>query len=457
MVKPDGATPELDLPAHGASILPSVTVDSYNVEIEDTEGFVGDRANKKAFWELVDKWRKLLQKDHDPLGTKASEKIGKQKLAELLADGEPQAAAVVMSALDDFAQELATIIRRYLRLKDWRKTECIVIGGGFSAGRLGRLAVARAELLLRAEGISLDLDIIRNDPNEAGLLGAAHLLPAWMLKGHNGLLAIDIGGTNFHAGIVKLGNRSAGLATMRVVKAERWRHGDEDVDRDAATRKLIKMLKQLLRWARRHGVELAPLVGVACPGLIEEDGSIERGGQNLPGNWESSRFNVPTVIRAGIPKIGKNETLVVMHNDAVVQGLSELPRMKNRKSWGVLTIGTGLGNARYTNRKPKWRQVMTMTKQGAAGLFEQQSDSSLVVVSVKGADAQIQDTGMVALRATILAPETLAPSSTELVVQMLPIDADKFATTVKDAAKSGAWKFPGDAKFVKWQEDRSKE
>ena len=43
---------------------------------------------------------------------------------------------------------------------------------------------------------------------------------------------------------------------------------------------------------------------------------------------------------------------VVMHNDAVVQGLSELPRMRGRKSWGALTIGTGLGNARYTNRKP---------------------------------------------------------------------------------------------------------
>jgi hypothetical protein len=39
-----------------------------------------------------------------------------------------------------------------------------------------------------------------------------------------------------------------------------------------------------------------------------------------------------------------------MHNDAVVQGLSELPRAKNRQHWGVLTIGTGLGNARFTNR-----------------------------------------------------------------------------------------------------------
>ena len=41
-----------------------------------------------------------------------------------------------------------------------------------------------------------------------------------------------------------------------------------------------------------------------------------------------------------------------MHNDAVVQGLSELPFMHDVKHWGVLTIGTGLGNARFTNRAP---------------------------------------------------------------------------------------------------------
>ena len=44
--------------------------------------------------------------------------------------------------------------------------------------------------------------------------------------------------------------------------------------------------------------------------------------------------------------------MVVMHNDAVVQGLSEAPFMQDVTRWGVLTIGTGLGNARFTNRAP---------------------------------------------------------------------------------------------------------
>ncbi len=85
--------------------------------------------------------------------------------------------------------------------------------------------------------------------------------------------------------------------------------------------------------------------------MIESDGSIEKGAQNLPGNWESSRFNLPAEIFEAIPEIGKHDTAVLMHNDGVVQGLSQIPFMQEYKRWGVLTIGTGLGNARFTNRE----------------------------------------------------------------------------------------------------------
>jgi hypothetical protein len=342
-----------ELPGHGAEVLPSVTVDSYNVEIEDEEGFIGDKASKGAFWDYVEKWRKPLKElGEDPFGDKTGEELGKKKLADVLANGDPEAASLVQSAIEDFAQQLAFVVRRFLRLKGWRDTECISVGGGFRASRVGELAVARAGLLLRAEDIEIDFVLIHNDPDEAGLIGAAHLLPAWMLKGHDGILALDIGGTNFRAGIVELNlGKSAELAKAKVVKSELWRHGDEEIDREGATKRLTEMLKDLIAWARKNKIELAPVIGVGCPGIIKDDGSIDRGGQNLPGNWESSRFNLPQVIREHISQIDKGETMVVMHNDAVVQGLSELPYMKDRRHWGILTIGTGLGNARFTNRK----------------------------------------------------------------------------------------------------------
>ncbi|AGK58237.1 hypothetical protein HYPDE_32823 [Hyphomicrobium denitrificans 1NES1] len=344
---------QAELPGHGADILPSVVVDSYNVEIEDEDGFIGDKASKGAFWQYVEKWRKPLKElGEDPFGDRPGEELGKKKLAELLATGDPEAASLVQSAIEDFAQQLAFVIRRFLRLKDWRDTECIVVGGGFRASRVGELAVARAGLLLRAEDIDLDLEFIRNDPDEAGLLGAAHLLPAWMLKGHDGILAVDIGGTNFRAGIVELNlGKSAELAKAKVAKSELWRHGEEEIDREGATKRLAEMLEDLIAWARKNKIELAPVIGIGCPGIIKDDGSIDRGSQNLPGNWESSRFNFPQVIRKHISQIDESETMVVMHNDAVVQGLSELPYIKDRLHWGILTIGTGLGNARFTNRK----------------------------------------------------------------------------------------------------------
>jgi len=113
------------------------------------------------------------------------------------------------------------------------------------------------------------------------------------------------------------------------------------------------MLQGLVKEAKKSQVALAPVVGIGCPGIINKDGSIERGAQNLPGNWESSRFNLPRCICEETPKIGDHDTVIVMHNDAVIQGLSQLPFMQEHDQWWVLTIGTGLGNARFTNRRSK--------------------------------------------------------------------------------------------------------
>jgi hypothetical protein len=111
------------------------------------------------------------------------------------------------------------------------------------------------------------------------------------------------------------------------------------------------MLGGLIELADAEGLKLAPFIGIACPGVINEDGTIEKGAQNLPGNWQSSTFHLPTSLVEAIPMIGDHDTAVLMHNDGVAQGLSEAPFMQDVEKWGVLTIGTGLGNARFTNRR----------------------------------------------------------------------------------------------------------
>jgi predicted NBD/HSP70 family sugar kinase len=341
------------LPTHGAATLPSVEVDSYNLEITDAEGFYGDKASKSAFWEIVDKWRNTLREEKDdPFGETPTDKISKKQLEALLAKGDPEAAAVVQSAVEEFAQRLAKVIRRFLRHKNWQGTDCIVIGGGFRGSRLGELAVSRAGLILKADNIDVELELIANDPDEAGLLGAAHLLPAWMLNGYEAIVAVDVGGTNIRSGLVQLNHKKASdLSRARDTHIELWRHSEEELKRREAVEGLTDMLRDQIKRAGKDGLKLAPVIAIGCPGVIEPDGSIDRGAQNLPGDWTSSKFNLPRSIREAIPKVGDHETMVVMHNDAVVQGLSELPNMQDRKHWAVLTIGTGLGNARFTNRR----------------------------------------------------------------------------------------------------------
>jgi len=95
------------LPTHGGKVLPSVEVDSYNLEIEDEEGFIGDKASKGAFRRMLDEIRDVLRKDgEDPLGDEDSDAISKKKLDALLTKGEPEAAAVVQGAIEGFAKEL---------------------------------------------------------------------------------------------------------------------------------------------------------------------------------------------------------------------------------------------------------------------------------------------------------------------------------------------------------------
>jgi hypothetical protein len=340
-----------DMPAHGARELPAVLVDSYNVELREAGGFIGDRASSRAFRSILDDWRDRLRRiADDPLGEQPSDKVQRRELDKLLVNGDVEAAGVVLSAIEEFAQELATVCRRLLRLKAWRETETIVIGGGFRASRIGELAIGRAAVLLKADGRDITLQPIRHDPDEAGLLGNTQLVPRWMLSGHQAILAVDIGGTTIRTGVVALEWRKHALTEVRMATTKSWRHKDERPGRDAAVDKLVAMLRAQIKRSEKKQLRLAPFIGIGCPGLINEAGTIERGGQNLPGNWENSSFNLPRLIRDAIPEIGGEAAHVLMHNDAVVQGLSEAPSMRKVKHWGVLTIGTGLGNAHFTTR-----------------------------------------------------------------------------------------------------------
>src|SRR5215472_8283220 len=107
MPKKKESASELLMPAHGARSLPAVDIECYSLELEDEEGFTGDKASKGAFISILDDLRKPLAKlGEDPLGDKKTEQISRKKLASILAEGDPEAAALVQGALEQFAQQL---------------------------------------------------------------------------------------------------------------------------------------------------------------------------------------------------------------------------------------------------------------------------------------------------------------------------------------------------------------
>ena len=320
---------------HGSARLPAVNVEDYNVELQDDEGFIGDKASKGAFRQIIDNWREAVEKvGADPLGDEESANLSKKQLDEILTRGDPEAVGIVQGAIEEFSQNFALVLRRFSKLKAWKEANKFVIGGGFRGSRVGEIIVGRTAVILKAENLDVELIPIHNDPDEAGLLGAVHLAPTWMFKAFDAILAVDIGGTNIRAGIVDLNlKKAADLSKTKVSKFALWRHGDEEeLSREEAVATLAKMIKGLISGARRKKVKLAPFIGIGCPGVIQQDGTIEKGAQNLPGNWESPKFNLPAALHSLIPRIGDDEVAIVLHNDAVVQGLSEIPYMQEIKN-----------------------------------------------------------------------------------------------------------------------------
>ncbi len=228
--------------SHGGRVLPAVTVDTYNEELRDEDGFVGDRASGRAFRAILEDWRdKLRAQGEDPFGDTPTREISKSKLDKVLAEGDPLAAGLVHTAVEEFAVELATVVRRFLRLKDWHGTERIVVGGGLSASHIGELAMGRAAVLLAGENIAVELKTISNHPDKAGLIGAVQLAPSWVLAGHDAILAADIGGTNVRVGVVDLKMKKKGdVSKAAVWKQLHWRHRDDEPTREQALERIAE-------------------------------------------------------------------------------------------------------------------------------------------------------------------------------------------------------------------------
>jgi hypothetical protein len=130
---------------HGARNLVAVDIDSYNCELRDNDGFIGDRVSKGAFRKMIDHIRRAVRKrGDDPLGEEETHELSKAELDNFLLEGDPEVAGIIQGAVEDFSQELALVVQRFLKLKEWKRMERIVIGG--ASGRVASESLSPAKI-----------------------------------------------------------------------------------------------------------------------------------------------------------------------------------------------------------------------------------------------------------------------------------------------------------------------
>lgn len=336
-------------PRHASPRAGAFDIDSWNLALPDPEreGFLGDRASHTAFREILVDLRRRARTGDDPFA--GDDDPGGTRVDEVLIGGDADAAHVVHLAVEEWARQFAFVVRCFLARPEWEGVERIVVGGGMPQGTHGGLAVRRAQKLLRQARAGVELVVLAHDPDEAGMLGWVPLAPASTHR-FDGFLGVDIGGNHFRCGIVLPGlDRTKDGSKARMYESMNWRHSEDEPDREESIDRIAGMLNALAALARSTGLKLAPFVGVACPGDMDARGRLCAGTQNLPGDWEIP-FDFPRELASRLDRVGGRAPRVLMHNDAVVQGLSEHARMRGARRWGVLTVGTGLGNASYTRR-----------------------------------------------------------------------------------------------------------
>jgi hypothetical protein len=254
---------------HGWNVLPHVLVDAYNEELKDEDGFLGDRASKGAFRDILERWRKeVASKGEDPFGDTPTYSLTKSHLDKYLGGDDPIAAALIHTAVEEFAGELTLVTERFLKLDEWKDTEHIVVGGGLSGSHIGKLAIGRTLIILRDKGIDIEMSSITNHPDEAGLMGALELAPSWILDGH--------GGTNLRVGVIELKMKKGDITKAGVWKSLLWRHKDDDPGRDEAVVRIAEMIEKLVKQAHDEKLRVAPFIAIGCPGIITRDGTIEK-------------------------------------------------------------------------------------------------------------------------------------------------------------------------------------
>ncbi len=252
--------------------------------------------------------------------------------------------------IEALAADLAARIRALLAEPGWRATQRILVAVGGGAPMLADAAVGLASARLRAEGIDTPVIPLRHPPEEAGLVGAARLLPPALLEGCDLVATAELDPGGLRAGLVlpRLGVRPD-LAAAGLWRMHSWTLTPAEASRAALIGRLAGMLADLEGEAAAAGLAVAPTVGIGFAGLIGPEGRIAAVAEGMPGDWQEEGFGLAAALARLLPGPAAARPEVLLHNATVARALSEAPFQRGIARWGVLATGPSPGQARFTN------------------------------------------------------------------------------------------------------------
>lgn len=148
------------------------------------------------------------------------------------------------------------------------------------------------------------------------------------------VIGIDLGGTKINGAVVDESGEILKLNTLSTSKS-------------GSPEEVLAGIKELIGILGED--EEISAIGIGSPGFIDSDkGRVLAVGGNIEG-WAGTDIRGPLEREFGIP--------VQVENDANVAGLCEawIGAGRDKESFVMLTVGTGLGGAIYTKAEGLWR------------------------------------------------------------------------------------------------------
>jgi hypothetical protein len=322
---------------------------------------------------------------------KEKDKITGLSVTKALLSNNSGAKEAAMVLLEDLAKNAALGIKAFsenkgfkpnwsVRKKNyWKNPDIIIIGGGVSNGKTGKILVSLIKRYLSKEGGS-DIRVYQAkfSGKESGCLGAVIgiLKPICNEAKRKGLkkitaIGLDLGREKIGVGLLVINTNSEEIILKRKENPWLFRYSvrtpaqqrlksflDSRTDytnqeriigqhlRKLILKQMTDLIIQIQTKAQEFGLENSRNIGVAVPGCPSSDGSIINSTDYLPFFRKQDGFNFTDRLEESLATRGMMDYQIHIINDGIAAGIANIyfdSSSVRKGKFAFLGVGSGLG------------------------------------------------------------------------------------------------------------------